>query len=156
MRDKLLAETKAAMKAGEKERLGTLRMISAAFKNRDIEARVTGPGASSGDAKADDAELLQTLQKMVKQRRESIATYEQAGRDELAAKEAAEISVIQEFLPKAMDDAEMDAAVAATISDVGADSVKDMGKVMGALKERYAGQMDFGKASGLVKARLAG
>jgi uncharacterized protein len=154
MRDRLSQATKDAMKAQDKQRLSTLRLISAALKDRDIAARVDEKGVSSGRDKITDQEFASLLQKMIKQRRDSITAFEQGGRQELAKQEAAEIAVIEEFLPKQMGDAEATAAIAAVIKEVGAASQKDMGKVMAALKTRYAGQMDFGKASGQVKALL--
>jgi uncharacterized protein YqeY len=154
MRDRLSQATKDAMKAQDKQRLSTLRLISAALKDRDIAARVDEKGVSSGRDKITDQEFASLLQKMIKQRRDSITAFEQGGRQELAKQEAAEIAVIEEFLPKQMGDAEATAAIAAVIKEVGAASQKDMGKVMAALKARYAGQMDFGKASGQVKALL--
>ena len=144
MRERLAAETKAALKAQDKPRLGALRLISAELQARDIAAKAPIP----------DQDIPALLQKMVKQRRESLAIYEKAGRAEQAQQEAAEIAVIEEFLPKQMSEAEANEAIAAVIAEVGATSPKDMGKVMAALKERYAGRMDFGKASGLVKDRL--
>jgi uncharacterized protein YqeY len=144
MRDRLMAETKAALKAQDKQRLGALRLITAALQERDISAKAPIP----------DAEIPALLQKMIKQRRESLAIYEKAGRTEQAAQEAGEIAVIEEFLPKQMSEAEARDAIAAAVKETGAASPKDMGKVMALLKERYAGQMDFGKASGLVKELL--
>jgi uncharacterized protein YqeY len=141
MRDRLMAETKAALKAGNKPRLSALRLISAALQQADIASKTSVP----------DSELPALLQKMIKQRRESLAIYEKAGRKEQAEQEATEIAVIEEFLPKQMSDAEAREAVAVAIKETGAAGPKDMGRVMGALKQRYAGQMDFGKASGLVK-----
>src|SRR5512145_3317399 len=146
MRDRLMAETKAALKAGDKQRLSALRLISAALQERDIAAKATVP----------DQEIPALLQRMIKQRRESLAIYEQAGRSEQAKQEAAEIAVIEEFLPRQMSEAEATAAIAAVVKEIGAVSPKEMGKVMAALKERYAGRMDFGKASGLVKEQLSG
>jgi uncharacterized protein YqeY len=154
MRDRLSQATKDAMRAGDKPRLSTLRLMSAALKDRDIAARVDEKGQSTGRDKITDQEFASLLQKMIKQRRDSITAFEQGGRPELAKQEAAEIAVIEEFLPKQMGDAEATAAIAAVIKEVGAAAPKDMGKVMGLLKERYAGQMDFGKASGLVKELL--
>lgn len=142
MRDRLTNEIKTAMKSGQKERLSTLRLISAALKDRDL--------ATDG-GKLPDADIPAVLQKMVKQRRDSVAIFTQAGRKELADKEAAEIAVIEEFLPKSLSDEEARAAIAAAIKETGAAGPKDMGKVMGLLKQKFAGQMDFGKASGLVK-----
>jgi uncharacterized protein len=154
MRDRLSQATKDAMKAQDKQRLSTLRLISAALKDRDIAARVDEKGVSSGRDKITDQEFASLLQKMIKQRRDSITAFEQGGRQELAKQEAAEIAVIEEFLPKQMGEAEAAAAIATVINEVGAATQKDMGKVMAALKARYAGQMDFGKASGQVKALL--
>jgi hypothetical protein len=145
MRDRLAAETKAALKAQDKARLSALRLISAALQHADIAAK----------APIADQDIPALLQKMIKQRRESLAIYEKAGRAEQAKQEAAEIDVIEEFLPKQMTEAEATAAVAAVVKEVGAASPKEMGKVMAALKERYAGRMDFGKASGQVKALLS-
>lgn len=149
LRARFTAEMKEAMKAGEKDRLATIRMIQAALKDRDIEARGQGKEAIS------DEEVLALLQKMIKQRTESAGVYEQGGRPELAANERAEIAVIQTFLPQQMDEAETKAAIQAAIAETGAAGPKDMGKVIGALKAKYAGRMDFGAASGLVKAALA-
>jgi uncharacterized protein len=144
MRDRLMAETRAALKAGDKRRLSALRLISAALQDRDIAAKAPVP----------DSEVPALLQKMIKQRRESLAIYEKAGRKEQAEQEAIEIAVIEEFLPKQMSEAEAREAVAAAIKETGAASAKEMGKVMGLLKERYAGRMDFARASGLVKELL--
>lgn len=148
LRDRFMSDLKEAMKAGDKPRLGTIRLMQAALKDKDIEARGAGKGPLSDD------EILQLLQKMVKQRQESAKMYADGGRPELAEQEAAEIAVITAYLPKQMDEAEAKAAIAAVIADTGAAGVKDMGKVMGELKTRYAGQMDFGKASPLVKQLL--
>ncbi|MGU3383500.1 GatB/YqeY domain-containing protein [Methylobacterium sp. D53M] len=149
LRARFTTEMKEAMKAGDKERLATVRMIQAALKDRDIEARGNGKEPIS------DEEILSLLQKMIKQRTESAAVYEQGGRPELAANERAEIAIVETFLPKQMDDTEMKAAVEAAILETGAAGPKDMGKVIAALKGTFAGRMDFGKASGLVKAALA-
>ncbi len=138
------------MKAQEKLRLSTLRLVNAAIKNADIEART-----ASKEPIADDA-ILSLLQKLIKQRQESVEIYDKGGRKELADQERSEIEIIKGFLPQQMSEAEAKAAIAAIIKETGAASVKDMGKVMAALKERHAGQMDFGKASGLVKGLLAG
>jgi uncharacterized protein len=148
MRDKINADLKEAMKAGEKARVGTLRLINAAIKSADIDAR-----PSSKD-KISDTDILSVLAKMIKQRRDSIEQFKAGGRQDLADKEAAEITVIERYLPKQMSEAEAKAAIAAVIKETGAASPKDMGKVMGALKAKYAGSMDFGKASGTVKALL--
>lgn len=149
IRDALKAATTAAMKAREPQRVTALRLIGAAIKNRDIEAR-TGPAPAD-----DDALVSEVLQKMVKQRRESIGMYESGGRPELAAAEAAEVAVIEEFLPSQMDEAATAAAIEAIVAETGAASVKEMGRVMAMVKERHAGSMDMGRASALVKARLA-
>jgi uncharacterized protein YqeY len=151
LRDDINTAVKEAMKAKDQKRLGTLRLINAAIKDRDIAART----ADSRELSSDD-DLLGLLAKMIKQREDSVAAYEQGGRPELAQNERDEIAIIREFMPRQMDEAEAKAAIAAVVSEVGATSVKDMGKVMAALKERYAGQMDFGKASAAVKAALGG
>ena len=148
MREKINADLKEAMKAGEKERVGTLRLINAAIKSADIDAR------PAGKDKIADADILGVLARMIKQRRDSIEQFVAGGRQELADKEAAEIKIIEGYMPKQMDEGEAKAAIGAVIKEVGAASPKDMGKVMAALKDRYAGQMDFGKASGLVKELL--
>ena len=148
MRDTINAALKEAMKAQDKRRISTLRLISAAIKDRDIVAR------GSGKEQASDAELLELFAKMIKQREESAKIYDEAGRRELAEQEREEIAIIREYLPKQLSDAETEAAIAAAIGETGAASVKDMGKVMAALKARYAGQMDFGKAGAIVKAKL--
>ncbi len=148
MRDQFTSELKTAMKAGDRRRVDTIRMITAALKDKDIEAR--GQGKTIGD---DD--ILALLQKMVKSRQESVEIYDKAGRVDLATQEREEIAVIQSFLPQQMSDADMDEAIAAAIAETGAASMKDMGKVVGALKGKYAGRMDFGKASAAVKAKLS-
>jgi uncharacterized protein len=148
MRDKINADLIVAMKAGEKVRVGTLRLVNAAIKSADIDAR------PSGKDKIDDASILGVLTKMIKQRRDSIEQFVAGGRQELADKEAAEIRVIEAYLPKQMDAAEAKAAISAVIQEVGAAGQKDLGKVMAALRARYAGQMDFGKASAAVKQLL--
>jgi uncharacterized protein len=150
LRDKLMDDVKVAMKAGEKTKLSTIRLIQAALKDKDIEARGQGKGQLTDD------DVLSLMQKMVKQRQESIAIYTQAGRNELAAGEQAEVEVINAYLPKQMDDAATKTVVAATIAETGAAGMKDMGKVVAALKAKYAGQMDFAKASQFVKAALGG
>jgi hypothetical protein len=150
LRDTLMDDVKTAMKAGDKVKLSTLRLIQAAIKDKDIEARGQGKGQLTDD------DVLSLMQKMVKQRQESIAIYTQAGRNELAAGEQAEVEVISAYMPKQMDEAGVKAAVAAVIAETGAAGMKDMGKVVGALKAKYAGQMDFAKASQLVKAALGG
>lgn len=149
IRDDIKSALVAAMKGGDKETTQTIRLIQAAIKNRDIELRTGGAPAD------DDVLVSEVLQKMVKQRRESIALYEQGGRPELAAAEAAEVAVIERFLPKMMDEAETKAAIEAIKAEIGASSVKDMGRVMAELKTRYAGKLDMSKASGLVKGALS-
>ena len=149
LREKINDAIKEAMKSGEKLKLSTLRMASAAIKNADIEAR-TGKGPLDDDA------ILGILQKLIKQRPASIELYEKGGPAELAKQEKDEIEVIKAFLPAQMSDAEMKAAIADIIAREGASGVKDMGKVMASLKAAYAGKMDFGKASGAVKSLLAG
>ena len=144
MRDRLAAEMKAALKAQDKPRLSALRLVTAALQQADIAAKKPIP----------DAELPALLQRMIKQRREAQAIYAEAGRTALAEQEAAEIVVIEEFLPKQLSEAEAKAAVAAAIKEVGATGPKEIGKVMGALKERYAGRLDFSRASGWVKELL--
>ena len=149
LKARILAETKDAMKAKDSARLSTLRLISAAIKDREIAAR-----GSDGDDEPGEGDLLAILAKMVKQRQESARAYEQGGRLELAEKEMAEIEVIRHFLPRQMDDAEIDAAIDKVLADLGASSIRDMGRVMGELKTRYEGQMDFGAVGARVKARL--
>ncbi len=148
MRETVTAALKHATKAQDKRRISTLRLMVAAIKDRDIAARTAGKG------EATDAELLELLAKMIKQREESEKIYAQAGRAELAKQEAEEIAIIREFLPKQLSGEELEKAVDETIAKAGASSVKDMGKVMAELKARYAGQMDFAKAGGLVKTKL--
>ncbi|MFL4990142.1 MAG: GatB/YqeY domain-containing protein [Microvirga sp.] len=145
LRERFTTEMKEAMKAGEKGRLGAIRLIQAALKDKDIEARGAGKEPLS------DEEILALLQKMVKQRQESITMYEQGGRAELAQQERDEVTVISSYLPQQMDEAETKAAIEAAIAETGAASMKDMGKVVAALRAKYAGRMDFAKASGLVK-----
>lgn len=149
IRERIKAAQIAAMKAGDKARLGTIRLMLAKIKDRDIELR-------TGSAPADDnVTVTDVLQKMVKQRRESIALYEQGGRQELADVEAAEALVIEEFLPAQLDDVAAQAAIAAIAAELGATSLKDMGRVMAAVKERHGSELDMSKASGWVKAALA-
>ncbi|UNK78923.1 GatB/YqeY domain-containing protein [Sphingopyxis granuli] len=148
IRDDIKAAQVAAMKAGDKARLGTIRLMLAKIKDRDIELRTGTPPAD------DDVLVVDVLQKMVKQRRESIAMYEQGGRQELADAEAAEVAVIEDFLPAQLGEDEARAAIAAIVAELGATSVKDMGKVMAAVKDRHGSQLDMSKASGWVKAEL--
>jgi uncharacterized protein len=149
MRETITAALKAATKAQDKRRISTLRLIAAAIKDRDIAARGAGKG------EATEAELLELFAKMIRQREESEKIYTQAGRVELAKQEAEEIDIIREFLPVQLSDAALQKAIAGSIAEAGASSVKDMGKVMAVLKARYAGQMNFAKASALVKAKLS-
>ncbi len=150
LRENISASLKEAMKAGDKRRVSTLRLVNAAIKDRDIEARGAGRGPLS------DEELHGLLQKMIKQRQESLAIYEQAERAELAAQEREEIEIITGYLPRQMSEAEAGEAIAAAIRETGAAGIKDMGKVMAALKARHAGRMDFAKAGAAVKAQLSG
>ncbi|MGP9821067.1 GatB/YqeY domain-containing protein [Salinarimonas sp. NSM] len=148
LRARFTQELKDAMKAGEKRKLGTVRMIQAAVKDKDIEARGAGKGEAS------DEEILALLQKMIKQRQESAQVYAENGREELAVQEREEAEIIQGFLPRQLDEAETRAAIEAAISETGATSMKDMGKVIGKLRGDYAGRMDFARASALVKEML--
>jgi hypothetical protein len=150
LRDRFMDELKTAMKAGDKGRVSAIRLIQSALKDKDIEARGAGKG------QATDEDILALLQKMIKQRQESAEIYAANARPELAEAENAEIAVIASFLPQQMSDEEVKAAIAAAIAQTGAASMKDMGKVVGALKAGYAGRLDFAKASGLVKAALGG
>jgi uncharacterized protein len=150
LRTKINDELKTAMKAQDQRRVSTLRLVNSALKNADIEARGQGKAALGDD------EVLSVLQKMIKQRHESADLYDKGGRAELAAQEREEIAIISAYLPKQMSEDEAKTAIAGLVKELGASGMKDMGKVMAALKERYAGQMDFGKASPMVKALLAG
>ncbi len=149
LRTRINDALKDAMRAKDTPRLSVLRLVNSAIKDRDIAAR--GEGQPSPVPESD---LVTVLAKLVKQRQESARAYAEGGRDDLAFKEQAEVAVIEEFLPRQLSDAESEEAVAAAVAETGATSVKDMGRVMAALKSRYAGQMDFSKAGGLVKARL--
>jgi uncharacterized protein YqeY len=149
MREQFTEMMKAAMKAGDKRRLATVRMIQAALKDRDIEARTSGKPVG-------EEEILSLLQKLIKSRQESAEIYAKAGRPELEQQEREEIAIISEFLPKQLSEDEMKAAIEAAIAETGAASMKDMGKVVAILRGKFAGQMDFGKASGMVKAMLNG
>ena len=149
MREQIMDMLKTAMKAGDKRRVETLRMVNAALKDRDIAAR--GEGKTVGPE-----DLIAVLTKMVKSRQESMDIYEKNGRPELAQREREEIAISSEFLPKHMAEADVEAAIRAAIAETGAASIKDMGKVVGALKAKYAGQIDFAKARATVKAILAG
>lgn len=150
LRDRLQAALKEAMKSKEADRLSTLRLINAAIKDREIAVRGEVDAGEVGEA-----EILQIMGKMVKQRQESAKAYEEGGRLELAEKELAEIGVIQEFLPRQMDAAEVAAAIDAAVAETGATGIRDVGRVMAVLKARFTGQMDFGAVGALVKARFA-
>jgi uncharacterized protein len=147
MREKITQDLKVAMKAGERARVDALRLINAAFKDKDIEARGAGKTLTEDD-------LLALLQKMIKSRQESLEIYEKAGRADLADKEKGEIAVISAYLPQQLSEAEVAEAVTAAIAEVGAASIKDMGKVVATLKAKYTGRMDFARASAAVKAAL--
>ena len=150
MRDVLMTAMKEAMKAGDKLKVATIRMVQAKIKDKDIEARGLGKGEST------DEEMLAVLQKMIKERQESGEIYATNNRPELAEQETAEAKVIASFLPAQLSDAEMAKAIAAEIAATGAAGMKDMGKVIAGLRAKFAGKMDFGKASGIVKAKLSG
>ena len=150
LRDDINNALKDAMKAGEARRVSTLRLINSSLKNADIEARGSGKGALA------DEDLLGLLQKMIKQRQESAELYDKGGRGELAAQEREEIAIIKGFLPQQMDETQARTAIEAVVKETGAAGMKDMGRVMAALKERYAGKLDFGKASAAVKKMLSG
>lgn len=149
LRDAIQNAIKEAMKNHQPERLSTVRMVLAGIKEKDVDARGKGKECAA------EADLMSMMQTMIKQRQESAKMYRDGGRPELAEKEEKEIGVIEEFLPKQMNDAEVDAAIAAVIAEVNASSMKDMGAVMAKLREKYAGQMDFGAASGKIKAALS-
>lgn len=151
LRDQLNNAVKDAMKARDTKRLGTLRLVQAAIKDKDIANR----SEESREGISDD-EILALFGKLIKSREDSVALYDKGGRPELAEAERDEIAVIREFMPRQLDETETKAAVAAVVAETGATSLKDMGKVMGALKERYTGTMDFSKAGALVKAQLGG
>jgi uncharacterized protein YqeY len=151
LRETLNQALKDAMKAKDAQRTATLRLILAALKDRDIAARTSGDDRTGIPEDA----ILSLLQTMVKQRRESITMYEQGSRQDLADKEKAEIAVIESFLPKQLSEAEVEAAARAAIAEVGAQGIKDMGKAMGVLKAKYAGQMDFAKAAAILKSQLS-
>lgn len=148
-REEFNAALKTALKNKDQTAMATIRLMLAALKDRDIAAR--GQGKADG---IDESEILSMLQSMIKQRQESAKTYCDAGREELAEREEAEIEVIQGFLPKQLADEDVDAAIAKVVEDTGASGIKDMGKVMGVLKSQYAGQIDMGKASAKVKSKL--
>ena len=150
LRDDINNALKDAMKAGEARRVSTLRLINASLKNADIEARGQGKPALT------DEDVLGVLQKMIKQRHESAELYDKGGRPELAAQEREEITIISQYLPRQMTDQEIHDTIGALLKETGASAMKDMGRVMAALKERYAGKLDFGKASAAVKKMLSG
>ena len=146
LRDKITEDMKNAMRAGEKERLGHIRMLQAAIKQREVDERIV----------LDDAQVTSVVEKMVKQRREAIAQFETGGRADLVAKENAEIATLQAYLPAQLTEAEIDALIAEAIAQTGAASIKDMGKVMGVVKGKAAGKVDMGVVGGRIKARLGG
>lgn len=150
LRQRIADGIKEAMKAGDKARLGAVRLIQSELKNKDVEVR------GAGKTEASEEDILGVMQKMLKQRQESLAIYEKAGRADLAATEKAEIETISSFLPQQMSETEVADAIKAAIAETGAAGMKDMGKVIGLLRGKFAGRMDFGKASALVKAALSG
>jgi uncharacterized protein YqeY len=150
LRDDINKALTEAMKAKQELKVSTLRMINSSLKNADIEAR------GNGRPPLDDAAVLSLLQKMIKQRQESVELYKKGGRDDLVKQESDEIAIISAYLPKQMSEAEMAAAIDAAVKETGAAAVKDMGKVIGVLRGKYAGQMDMAKASAAVKAKLGG
>ena len=143
---RLTDDMKAAMKGGDKERLAVIRLVNAAIKQREVDERI----------QLDDAQVLSVLEKMIKQRRDSVSQYESAGREDLAAQERFEIEVIQTYMPQALGETEIDALIEAAIAETGASSGRDMGKVVGALKPKVAGRADMGAVSARIKARLGG
>jgi uncharacterized protein len=145
LKDQITEDMKSAMRAKETARLGTIRLLLAAIKQREVDDRIV----------LDDAAVIATVEKMIKQRKDSISQFEKAGRDDLVAVESAEMTILQAYLPAQMSDAEVQAAVAAAVASTGATGPQDMGKVIGALKAQLAGKADMGKVSGLVKAALA-
>ena len=146
LKDRITEDMKSAMRAGEKERLGTVRLALAAIKQREVDERIS----------LDDTQVLAVLEKMIKQRREAITQFQSGGRADLVAKESAEISVLQQYLPAQMSEAEIDTLIQEAIQSTGAASVKDMGKVMAAVKAKAAGRADMGAVSGRIKAKLSG
>jgi uncharacterized protein YqeY len=145
LKDRITEDMKGAMRAGEKERLGTIRLVLAAIKQREVDERIT----------LDDGQVLAVLEKMIKQRKESIAQFESGGRADLVAKEQAELAVLQVYLPAQMSDAEIDALIAEAVAATGATSVKDMGKVMGIVKAKAQGKADMGAVSARIKQKLS-
>jgi uncharacterized protein len=150
VRDKINADVKDAMKAGDKRKLGALRLMNAAIKDKDINSRTVGHES----AKVSDAVLMDVFGKMAKQRQDSIAAFDAGGRAELAQAEREELEIIQSYMPKQMTDDEAKAAITSTIASIGATTIKDMGKIMAELKAKHSGQMDMGKAGGIVKMLL--
>ena len=146
LKERITEDMKSAMRASDKERLSTIRMVQAAIKQREVDERIA----------LDDAQVLAVLEKMVKQRRESIAAFEQGGRADLADKEKAEIQILAAYLPEQLTEAEVDALIQTAIAETGAASMKDMGKVMGAVKAKAAGRADMGAVSARIKAALGG
>jgi uncharacterized protein len=146
LKERITEDMKTAMRSGEKERLGVIRMLQAAIKQREVDERIV----------LDDAQIISVLEKMLKQRRESIAQYEAGNRADLVAKETAEMAVLQPYLPAQLSDAELDGLIAAAIAQTGATTVKDMGKVMGIVKAQAAGRADMGAVGARIKAKLAG
>jgi uncharacterized protein YqeY len=146
LKDRITEDMKTAMRAGEKERLGTIRLILSAIKQREVDERIT----------LDDSQVLAAIEKMVKQRKEAITQFEAGGRADLVAKETAEIAVLQTYLPTQMSDAEVDALIAEAIASTGASTIKDMGKVMNAVKAKAQGRADMGAVSGRIKQKLSG
>ena len=145
LKERITEDMKTAMRSGDKERLGQIRMLQAAIKQREVDERIT----------LDDTQVMAVLEKMIKQRREAIAQFEAGGRADLAAKEATEITLLQTYLPEQLSAAELEALVAAAIAETGATTVKDMGKVMGLVKGRAAGRADMGAVGALIKSKLA-
>jgi uncharacterized protein YqeY len=146
LKERITEDMKAAMRAGEKERLGVIRMLQAAIKQREVDERIV----------LDDAQVIAAVEKMVKQRREAVAQFEAGGRTDLVEKENAEIALLQAYLPAQLGDAELDALIADAIAQTGASTIKDMGKVMGVVKAKAAGRADMGAVGARIKARLAG
>ena len=146
LKERITEDMKTAMRSGEKERLGYIRMLQAAIKQREVDERIS----------LDDAQVLSVIEKMIKQRREAITQFEAGGRADLVEKEQAELRMLQAYLPEQLSAAELDALIAAAIAETGAASVKDMGKVMGLVKARAAGRADMGALSALIKTRLSG
>jgi uncharacterized protein YqeY len=146
LKDRVTEDMKAAMRARDSERLGTIRMITAAIKQREVDERIV----------LDDAQVTSVIEKMIKQRKESVVAFEKGGRADLVAKENAEIAVLQPYLPAQLSEAELDALIAEAIASTGAASIKDMGKVMGAVKAKAAGKADMGAVGARIKARLGG